>query len=220
MRNAGTQANANDRNGVPTPKVTQYEIGFKTATSLYSAYINAFHTDFDGIRSSRSRPTAVLNSVSGSRGHGVEFEVARASDQEPATDPDRRLPEIEYRDNPAIAGNEVQRQPKLQFRFTPSYRIPLGDNELGQAVRHLHLIGDRWADQANLSYLPSYRTVDAGALASIGDNWEVRVAGTNLTNELGLTEGNSRLTGAQSSGPINARPIFGRAVEASLMYRF
>jgi hypothetical protein len=48
----------------------------------------------------------------------------------------------------------------------------------------------------------------------------VRLAATNLTNELGLTEGNSRLTGAQSSGPINARPIFGRAVEASVLYRF
>jgi hypothetical protein len=57
-------------------------------------------------------------------------------------------------------------------------------------------------------------------LASIGDKWEVRVGATNLTNELGLTEGNSRLTGAQSSGPINARPIFGRAVEASVLYRF
>jgi hypothetical protein len=48
----------------------------------------------------------------------------------------------------------------------------------------------------------------------------LRLAGTNLGNELGLTEGNSRLTGAQSSGPINARPIFGRAVEASVLYRF
>jgi iron complex outermembrane receptor protein len=125
----------------------------------------------------------------------------------------------EYRDNPAISGNEVQRQPNLQFRFTPSYRIPLGDNALKLYGTYTY-IGDRWADQANLSYLPSYKTVDLGALASLGDKWELRVAATNLTNELGLTEGNSRLTGAQSSGPINARPIFGRAIEASVMYRF
>jgi hypothetical protein len=45
------------------------------------------------------------------------------------------------------------------------------------------------------------------------------VSGTNMTNELGLTEGNSRLVGA-STGPINARPIFGRTWEASLTYRF
>jgi hypothetical protein len=60
----------------------------------------------------------------------------------------------------------------------------------------------------------------AGILALLGRNWEVRLNATNLTNELGLTEGNSRLTGAQSSGPIYARRIFGRAVEASLLYRF
>jgi outer membrane receptor protein involved in Fe transport len=124
-----------------------------------------------------------------------------------------------YRDNPAIAGNDVQRQPNLQFRLTPSYRIPLGDNSVKLYGTFTH-IGSRWADQANLSYLPAYHTLDLGALASIGDKWEVRVAATNLTNELGLTEGNSRLTGAQSSGPINARPIFGRAVEASVLYRF
>ena len=41
----------------------------------------------------------------------------------------------------------------------------------------------------------------------------------NLNNELGLTEGNSRLT-TGGSGPINARPLFGRTWEASVMYRF
>jgi iron complex outermembrane receptor protein len=33
LRNAGTQAKVNDRNGVPNPKVTQYEVGFKTANA-------------------------------------------------------------------------------------------------------------------------------------------------------------------------------------------
>ena len=36
---------------------------------------------------------------------------------------------------------------------------------------------------------------------------------------LGLTEGNSRLT-TGGSGPINARPLFGRSWELSLAYRF
>jgi hypothetical protein len=46
-------------------------------------------------------------------------------------------------------------------------------------------------------------------LFSFGDKIEVRLAGTNLNNELGLTEGNSRLT-TGNVGPINARPLFGR----------
>ncbi|MFC5460231.1 TonB-dependent receptor [Massilia niabensis] len=219
MRNAGTQAALNDRNGVPNPEVTQYEIGFKTANPLYSAYINAFYTDFTGISFQQITTNAVLNSVSGSRGHGVEFELALRPTKNLQVSLTGNYQKSEYRDNPAIAGNDVQRQPNLQFRFTPSYRIPLGDNSVKLYGTYTH-IGDRWADQANLSYLPSYQTLDLGALASIGDNWELRLSATNLTNELGLTEGNSRLTGAQSSGPINARPIFGRAVEASVMYRF
>jgi iron complex outermembrane receptor protein len=219
MRNAGTQAALNDRNGVPTPKVTQYEIGFKTVGAAYSAYINGFYTDFTGISFQQITTNAVLNSVSGSRGHGVEFEVALR----PTTNLQLTLTgdyqKSKYRDNPAIAGNDVQRQPNLQYRFTPSYRIPLGDNSVKLYGTYTK-IGSRWADQANLSYLPAYHTFDVGILASIGKHWEARLAATNVSNELGLTEGNSRLTGAQTSGPINARPIFGRAVEASLLYRF
>ncbi|QNA90805.1 TonB-dependent receptor [Massilia sp. Dwa41.01b] len=219
MRNAGTQAALNDRNGVPNPKVTQYEVGFKTANSLYSAYINAFYTDFTGISFQQITTDAVLNSVSGSRGHGVEFELALRPVKNLQLTLTGDYQKSTYRDNPAISGNEVQRQPNLQFRFTPSYRIPFGENAVKLYGTYTH-VGDRWADQANLSYLPSYQTVDIGALATFGDKWELRLSATNLTNELGLTEGNSRLTGAQSSGPINARPIFGRAVEASLLYRF
>ncbi|MFP5393942.1 MAG: TonB-dependent receptor domain-containing protein, partial [Gammaproteobacteria bacterium] len=125
-----------------------------------------------------------------------------------------------YKDNPAIEGNDVQRQPKLQFRFSPTYRIPLGDGNSVKLYGTYTHIGARWADQANLSYLPRYNTIDAGILASLGEHWELRVAGTNLGNKLGLTEGNSRLTGAQASGPINARPIFGRAIEISAAYKF
>jgi iron complex outermembrane receptor protein len=219
LRNAGTQAAVNDRNGVPNPKVTQYEVGFKTANSLYSAYVNAFYTEFTGISFQQITTNAVLNSVSGSRGHGVEFELALRPIKNLQLTLTGDYQKSKYRDNPAIVGNEVQRQPNLQFRFSPSYRIPVGDNAVKLYGTYTY-VGDRFADQANLSYLPSYKTLDIGALASIGENWEVRVSATNLTNELGLTEGNSRLTGAQSSGPINARPIFGRAVEASLLYRF
>jgi outer membrane receptor protein involved in Fe transport len=216
MRNAGTQAALNDRKGVPTPKVTQYEVGFKTVGEMYSAYINGFYTDFTGISFQQITTDAVLNSVSGSRGHGVEFELAVRPVKNLQVSLMGNYQESTYRDNPAIAGKLVQRQPKVQFRLSPSYRIPMGDNSLKLYGTYAY-VGSRWADQTNLSYLPSYKTVDAGILASVGTHWEFRLAGTNLGNELGLTEGNSRLTGAQSSGPINAVPILSRAVEAAIM---
>jgi outer membrane receptor protein involved in Fe transport len=199
--------------------VTQYEIGYKTANQYYSAYVNAFYTNFSGISFQQVLTNSVLYSISGSHGKGVEFELAVRPTPNFQVTLSGDYQKSTYTDNAKIAGNDVQRQPNLQYRLTPSYRIPLGDNSVKLYGTFTH-IGARWADQENLSYLPAYKTLDVGVLGSIGDKWEVRLSATNLTNELGLTEGNSRLTGAQSSGPINARPIFGRAVEASVMYRF
>jgi iron complex outermembrane receptor protein len=218
MRNAGTQAVLDDRNRIPNPKVTQYEVGFKTATPLYSAYVNAFWTDFKGISFQQITTTDILYSVSGSKGKGVEFELA----VRPLAGLQLQLTgdwqDSTYTDNPDIAGKQVQRQPKFQYRFSPSYRLPIGDYALKFYGTYSH-IGARWADQANTQYLPKYDTLDVGVLAELSDRLELRLTGTNVTNELGLTEGNSRLVGA-SVGPINARPIFGRAWEASVNYRF
>ena len=220
LRGAGSQAAANDRSVLPTPKVSQYEIGFKTATSFYSAYVNAFHTEFDGIAFSQILANGTtLNSVSGSKGNGVEFELAVRPLANLQLSLTGDYQKSEYRDNPATAGNTVQRQPKLQFRFTPTYRIPFGDNNSVKLYGTYTSIGERYADQANQQYLPSYRTIDLGVLAAFGDKIELRLNASNVNNALGLTEGNSRLT-TGGSGPINARPLFGRSVEASLLYRF
>ncbi|MYN18733.1 TonB-dependent receptor [Rugamonas sp. FT107W] len=220
LRGAGSQQSANDRSILPTPKVSQYEIGFKTATQLYSAYINAFHTEFDGIAFTQILADGrELHSISGSKGNGLEFEVAVRPIENLQLALTGDYQKSEYRDNPQTAGKTVQRQPKLQFRFTPTYRIPFGDGNSAKIYGTYTSIGERWADQANQQYLPSYRTIDAGVLFSLGDKIEVRLSGTNLNNELGLTEGNSRLT-AGGTGPINARPLFGRTWEASVLYRF
>jgi iron complex outermembrane receptor protein len=218
MRNAGSQAVLNDRTRVPNPKVTQYEVGFKTATPLYSAYVNAFFTDFSGISFQQITTTDILYSISGSKGKGVEFELAVRPLKGLQLQLTGDWQDSTYKDNPDIAGKLVQRQPKFQYRFSPSYRIPMGDHALRLYGTYSH-IGSRWADQANTQYLPAYNTLDVGILAELSDKLEFRVSGSNLSNELGLTEGNSRLVGA-SSGPINARPLFGRAWEASINYRF
>jgi outer membrane receptor protein involved in Fe transport len=218
LRNAGSQAVVDDHNRVPNPKVTQYEIGFKTATPLYSAYVNAFFTDFTGISFQQITTTDVLYSVSGSKGKGVEFELAVRPIAGLQLQLSGDWQDSTYKDNPDINGKQVQRQPKFQYRFSPSYRIPLGDYALRLYGTYSH-IGARWADQKNTQYLPSYNTLDLGILAELSDKLELRISGSNLNNTLGLTEGNSRLVGA-SSGPINARPLFGRAWEASLNYRF
>jgi outer membrane receptor protein involved in Fe transport len=49
----------------------------------------------------------------------------------------------------------------------------------------------------------------------------LQLMGSNLTNEIGLTEGNSRtdpLVGQGTSSAIYARPVFGRTFRMSLSY--
>jgi hypothetical protein len=61
-----------------------------------------------------------------------------------------------------------------------------------------------------------------GIVATVANNWEFRVQGTNLTNQLGLTEGNARRFGAAGGvgGVLLARPIEGREVNFTAKYKF
>ena len=124
--------------------------------------------------------------------------------------------------SPGINGMSVQRQPSSQWRLTPSYDLPIGDNNLKLYTTYSH-INARYDDQQNTEFLPSYNTLDAGVLLSVGEKLEFRLSGSNLTNELGLTEGASgRVVAVAGSVPYAAiaRPLFGRAVEFSMAYHF
>jgi outer membrane receptor protein involved in Fe transport len=53
------------------------------------------------------------------------------------------------------------------------------------------------------------------------DGLHADLVAQNLFDAFGLTEGNTRVLGAVlSSGPIIARPLFGRNLSLSLGYRF
>jgi outer membrane receptor protein involved in Fe transport len=208
----------------PVVKIKQYEIGFKTVGSLYSAYVTAFHTDFKGLPFSQILADGrQVTDIAGSSGNGVEFELAVRPIQNFQVQFTGDWQDSSYKDFPVGSasgtnGNQVQRQPKLQFRLTPSYRIPMDWGSAKLFATYTH-IGDRWSDTQNQQLLPGYKTLDAGVLVQFGDKVELRLTGTNLTNEFGLTEGNARIIGS-GGGVVFGRPIFGRAYEASLMYRF
>lgn len=207
----------------PMIRIKQYEIGLKSVGSFYSAYLTAFHTEFTGLPFSQILDDRIINSLGGASGNGLEFEVAVRPMKNLQISLTGDYQDSTYKDFPANSeagtnGNQVQRQPKFQARLTPSYRIPMawGDVKLHATYTH---IGDRWSDTQNKQLLPGYKTIDAGVLVSVGEKWEFRVTGNNLTNEFGLTEGNARIIGG-GSGVVFGRPIFGRSYEASLMYRF
>ncbi|HXD36898.1 MAG TPA: TonB-dependent receptor [Rhodanobacter sp.] len=119
-----------------------------------------------------------------------------------------------------INGVQLQRQPKFRYMFTPSYRMPFTWGDVTAFVTYTH-VGPHTQDQSGLQQLGTYQTLDFGVIANIEENWQLRLQGTNITNELGLTESNSRIFGtAVSGGVILARPLEGREVNFEVKYLF
>jgi outer membrane receptor protein involved in Fe transport len=216
-------------NPPPETKIKQFELGFKNVNSFYTAFVNLFANQFTnqflGLSSANGQP---FNTVGGSKTYGVEYEFAirPIKDLQIAWSGD--VQHARYQDyndsvNPGINGFMVQRQPASQWRLTPSYFIPLGANSL-KLYSTYSFINARYDDQQNTQFLPSYHTLDAGALLEVGEKLEFRLSGNNLTNELGLTEGAAGrvVTGVPGSVPYASigRPLFGRTVELSVKYRF
>jgi hypothetical protein len=118
-------------------------------------------------------------------------------------------------------GYLLARQPMFQTRITPAYTLPTSWGSIkGWAT--IEYVGDHYGDQQEKQYLGTYYDLSFGVTGNIGQHLEWTVRGTNMTNEIGLTEGNGRvLTGsATTNGVILARSIEGREVNAQLKYKF
>jgi hypothetical protein len=121
----------------------------------------------------------------------------------------------------AIDGAPLQRQPKLQFRVSPSYTLVPAFGDVTTYVTYEH-VGQRYEDQSGLQPLGAYYTLGAGIVANVGKNWQFRVQGTNLTDQIGLTEGNARKFGQASGvgGVLLARSIEAREINIQAKYKF
>jgi hypothetical protein len=97
--------------------------------------------------------------------------------------------------------------------------MPIGDGELSAYVTYTH-VGDHTQDQSGLQQLGTYETWDFGITATFGGNWQVSLRGTNVTDELGLTESNSRIFGvaAGAGGVLLARPLEGSEISFQTKY--
>ncbi len=212
------------RSGVTnTTYVDQAQGGFKTFGRYYSADITGFYERFQGqptsqILLSGQQVTFITNAET----EGVELDGAL-----------RPLPGLELAfsgdyqagtytsGGPGIQNNEVARQPNLQFRFTPSYGMPLSFGDFN-AFATVTYVAQRWADLQNTQSLPQYTTLDVGAKLTLPDGIELEFTGTNVTNTLAITEGNVRVLGSGVSpgGVFLGRPLFGADYQFSAAYRF
>ena len=224
----------------PLQVVRNYEVGFKFQNDALYADISAYFRDFTGLLytptdvNGVSIPDLQLQYGSESKGVNVigawtpgehfRFQaVANWLDGE-YTDYDACVQYSNVVTGPGCArieGKQLQRQPKLRYMLTPSYRFGWGSTELEAFVTYTH-VGDHTQDQSALQQLGSYFTWDFGINADINEHWQVAIRGTNVTDELGLTESNSRIFGAAAGagGVLLARPLEGSEINLQARYRF
>lgn len=206
--------------------VDTYEGGLKVSTDLVSAYLTVFHNRFQGLESTVIINGAPTPESGGAKTTGLEVEgalrpVAGLSLGLSATYLDAKYDNF-FTQNGTVnnSGNQVLRQPKWAWRFTPSYEVEFGGARKASIFSTIAFVGDRFADVENLQPLPSYYKWDAGIIVDLTERLQVSVTGDNLLDEIALTEGNPRFSGATGTGVISGRPLLGRSFRFGIGYRF
>lgn len=219
----------------PVEKIHNMELGFKYQAPWIYADISAYRRLFHGIPYSIDLPTGQINLVYGSVTKGINtqvtvtpfehFSVALSGNYMDGhySGYDSCVPYIAQDGSErcdSIDGMVLDRQPKFQYRLTPAYVVPTSWGSMKFWFTYEH-VGNRYGDQLQQQPLGSYHDLAIGAIANIGQNWMLTLRGTNITNEIGITEGNARLFGfASGGGVILARSIEGREVNFQVKYKF
>lgn len=215
---AGENASFND-----TINLTFTEVGMRYSGQSFGTSLTLFNTKFKDLteRNFTGADGSLSNQTIDTVTQGLEFEAS----WRPMDSVDVEVagviqnPEMEGFDGnfSAWEGNQVKRTPKVQLRVTPTYYFDQGNLYLT-----VHHIGDRFSDGQNQFELPAYTTIDAGVNYQLSDNINLHVKGTNITDEIGLTEGNPRAINDQQAGYqyYYARPILGRTINASVTINF
>ena len=227
------------RNTPPLQKIQNFEAGFKYQSKMFYADISVYHKQFDGLPYQPTDGNGVpVGSVLlyGSDSKGVNL-IGAVTPIDNLTirfvgnyldghysHYSACIPFVNQVSGNGCAfinGQQLQRQPKVHYAITPSYKMLFPWGDVTSFVTFTH-VGPHTQDQSGLQQLGSYHTWDFGIIADIEKNWEVRVQGTNITNQLGLTESNSRIFGSASGagGVILARPLEGREVNVQVKYKF
>ena len=215
------------------------EAGYKLSTETFDLYATAFYTAFDAFGFGET----IFNPVTGSFTSRTAFTDTETFGLEldgewrPTDWFDMRfnatLQRPEFQDfvftelvsgalvTRDFSGNRLLRVPEESYRLIPAVNLLNDTLRLELDVQHY---GDRFTDAANSVSLPAYTILNANVRYDLNERIALYLNGTNLTNEIGLTEGNPR-SGQFQSGDAGARfytgrPELGRAVRASVVYRF
>ncbi|MFW2851845.1 TonB-dependent receptor [Sphingomonas sp. TX0543] len=198
--------------------VRSYEGGVKYRDRGLSLALTGFYDEVEG---AVYNDVGVPPQIAGSRTKGVEFDASwqHASGfgvvgNAVLEDASTHTPAI-----PAFDGKRAQRIPSYQVRVTPTYTLTASDTSDITLYGTFEAIGKRYSDLLNLQALPAYQTLSAGLKARV-DGFTLQIAGDNLTNSHGLTEGNPRFLAGPGAAIPDVRPIFGRSYRVTVGYAF
>ncbi len=212
------------------------EAGYKFSSPLFDVYATAFYTKYDNVSFSNyvfNVNTGVSTSeaeYTNTQTMGVEFEGALRPVEwfdisATATIEAPEYKGLRFTDSTGkffdYDGNQLIRVPRDSLRIVPGFNL------FGHKLRlqgSWEYEGKRYVDTANSVMLPSYQVVNLSARWNINARTSLYGYIDNVTNSLGLTEGNPR-AGELSSADAGAnsfiaRPVLGRNYRVALMYKF
>lgn len=224
---------------LPVTKIQFSELGMRMQGRDYSGTLTFYKADFKGDPNGAEVDNAQIEMLQGVNSHGLEFElswrlmkwfelnatgvvqrskfsvnnlrVVRGT----GTDLDALLKQAT-----GWSGNRPERTPNVNYTIAPS--VFFNDNK-GELSLAWHYIGMRYADVSNSVKLPAYKTINLSLRYELTPQITINAAVRNLTNTIGLTEGNPRSGFVQApagSDYYYARPILGRNAQVSATYSF
>jgi outer membrane cobalamin receptor len=229
---------------VPQSSVQNYEFGFKVQNQWTYIDASAYDKEFDGLAYQPIDVNHVVlgpASTYGSTARGVRLVGSvspfAASDNQALSafkiSVNGNYEKAHYKDFQGcyiyqniqgqtvcgtINGQQLARLPDMKVLITPSDTQTFSWGTLTEWLQYEH-VGQHYQDNTGLLPLHSYYDLGGGALARIGDSWEIALRGSNLTNQIGLTEGNARFGGNTVQNSVGfGRSILGREVNLSAKY--
>jgi iron complex outermembrane receptor protein len=116
-------------------------------------------------------------------------------------------------------GNTVQRTPQVMYAVQPTYDFP---NRWGAVYLRYEYTGKIYQDVGNGLALPGYGVLSVGTNVNFTDKLNLNLNVYNVTDKLGLTEGNPNAGVTQNvvNGYFYGRGIPGTNALVSLTYKF
>ena len=214
------------------------EVGFKYARRLYSFYGTGFFTRYNNVGFTNEVSTlngfTQVNAFANTNTFGLELEGSIFPVQWFDVSATATLQHGVYDGLVAEGvsggtltqkynynGNKLIRVPQASVRVVPGFNLFGNHLRLQSAIEYE---GKRYTDVANSQILPAYTKVDIDAQVKLTNEISVFGIIDNVTNSLGLTEGNPRAGEIQSAEANSyiflARPLLGRSFKVSLRYKF